>query len=105
MLYLLQVIQKNVNAMQNKEYTLDRSELYEQTMVIFIESEPNSNKYRQLILSPKQFKDILDAVAKVFGEKKHDERLMVAEYLESTEEYILADDLRSSYIEDELEIK
>lgn len=80
---------------------LDYSSIYEQRMLIFIETEPQSNKYKQLILNPKEFKNISDALGKVVGEVNIDEKTAVGNYVESEEEYELPD-LQSSYLEEDI---
>lgn len=39
------------------------SQLYHVRMLIFVEEEPQSNKYRQVILSPEQLRAVSDAIA------------------------------------------
>lgn len=41
---------------------IDKYTLYGTRLIVLMESEPQSNKYRQVILDPKRFKEISDAV-------------------------------------------
>lgn len=72
--------------------------IYEQRLLVFIESEPQSNKYHQVLLEPEQFKRVSNAVSygKITGLSPNgNERV---EFLESDEVYTLPD-LKSIYIE------
>tara|TARA_Y100000310_G_C20387157_1_gene670989 strand:+ start:410 stop:610 length:201 start_codon:yes stop_codon:yes gene_type:complete len=39
------------------------NEIYSTRLLVFIESEPQSNKYQQVILTPKQFKEVSDDIS------------------------------------------
>ncbi len=67
----------------------DESVLFEQRVLVFIESEPQSNKYYQVILNPEQFK----AMSATLGKKVSvdNEGLETYELQESEEVYTLPD--------------
>lgn len=65
--------------------------LYEQRILVFIEVDPLSNKYRQVILTNAQYKAMGTAVGKNTGKKCNSGRHEVWEIEESDEEYTLAD--------------
>lgn len=48
----------------------DTSALYETRLIILIETNPQSNVYRQLILDPKQFKRVSHCLFDQFSDKK-----------------------------------
>jgi len=77
----------------------DASELFSQRCLVFMETEPQSNKYNQVILSKEQFKKVSDAIISTFDPEEHPE-LENAELVPgmeilnielSEEEYILPD--------------
>ncbi len=41
-------------------------------MLLFLETEPQSNKYRQILLSPEEFKRVAFAYGKLTGKKLSD---------------------------------
>ena len=49
------------------------SELFSQRCLVFLETEPQSNKYSQVILSQEQFKKISDAIISTFVPEEHPE--------------------------------
>lgn len=54
--------------MQDK-LKLDTKELYKIRLVVLLEEEPQSNKYRQVMLNPGEFKKVSDVVHSI-GEKE-----------------------------------
>lgn len=72
-------------------------ELYEQRMLVFIENEPQSNEYEQLIFTQKQYKELTDFISKLYGiEGITMDGLEVIDMKSSEETYILPD-LRNHY--------
>ncbi len=59
--------------------------------LMFMETEPFSNKYYQIILDGAQFKKMSDALASVSISKKNEEGQWVHSTKTSTEEYPLPD--------------
>lgn len=49
------------------------SELFSQRCLVFLETEPQSNKYCQVILSQEQFKKVSDAIITTFKAEEHPE--------------------------------
>lgn len=47
---------------QQKGILVDLTELYTVRLVLLLEKQPLSNNYRQILLNPKQFKHISDAI-------------------------------------------
>lgn len=47
---------------------MELKELYTQRTLIFIEEEPQSNKYRQVILTPEEFKRVSDNLGRIASE-------------------------------------
>ncbi len=64
------------------------NELYSQRLLIFIETEPQSNIYKQLLLTGEEFKKITMNIGTVKGKKG---RIDVVEINESDETYVLPD--------------
>jgi len=54
---------------------IDKYVLYGIRLLVFLEESPQSNEYRQVVVDPKKFKEISDAVCKV-EEKEGDEELV-----------------------------
>lgn len=76
----------------------DISELYVTRLVCFIETEPQSNKYRQVILNSEQFKKVSDAICTI--EKDKDEKGMeLVSFRESEEIYDLPEELKDIHYE------
>lgn len=46
---------------------MDTDSLYELRMLVFLENEPQSNKYSQVILNNEQFKKLSDCIAEIMG--------------------------------------
>lgn len=74
-------------------------DLYEQRLVVMLETEPQSNKYWQVILDEEQFKKVSNAVSEVFPKGDptdlkpgYEIKVMTL----SEEEYELPDELRST---------
>ncbi len=71
---------------------IDPKELYIQRMLVFLETEPQSNKYHQVMLNAEQFKKVSDAI---IVSTKPDASLKpgydMAEIEMSEEEYTLPD--------------
>ncbi len=70
--------------------------LYVNRMIILIEDGPQSNEYRQLILTAKQFKDISDSIAKACGTVLIDGKEKVC-IKESSQTYPLPDNVNDFY--------
>jgi hypothetical protein len=49
------------------------SELFSQRCLVFMETEPQSNKYNQVILSKEQFKKVSYAIISTFDPEEHPE--------------------------------
>ncbi len=67
------------------------SGLYEQRLLVFLEVEPQSNKYNQILLGREQFKEVSEAISKTFKavrDKDGMDRMIIAS---SVEEYTLPD--------------
>ena len=66
-----------------------KSVIYEQRLLVFIEQEPQSNKYCQVIFTQDEFKKLSDTIGKENGltEDGLEKRIMC----ESEEEYTLPD--------------
>lgn len=48
---------------------IDISDLYVERLLVFLETAPQSNMYRQVVLTPEQFKKVSDAVVTVVEER------------------------------------
>ncbi len=70
------------------------SELYELRLLVFIETEPQSNKYNQVLLTMDQFKKVGDAIGKITESNDLRDGFEQREVSSSKEEYKLPD-LRS----------
>ena len=71
-------------------------ELYSTRLLVFIEEEPQSNQYRQVILNKEQFKKVSDAVITI--EKEKDEHGMeMVSFKHSEELYELPDLIEINY--------
>lgn len=66
------------------------TELYSQRVLIFMETEPQSNTYRQVILDAKKFKAMSDTISVETG-RKLAENINEIEIELSDEEYVLPD--------------
>ena len=73
----------------NLDMEIDHFDIYGTRMLIFIETEPQSNKYNQVLLNAEEFKKASLAIGKVI-EKDNDGDDKV-EFSFSKEEYILPD--------------
>ena len=51
----------------------NQDELFSQRCLVFLETEPQSNKYNQVILSKEQFKKVSDAIISTFVSEEHPE--------------------------------
>lgn len=58
---------------------MDLTEIYETRMLIFLETEPQSNKYNQIMVNQEQFKIISDVISTITDEA------MIAPNIESRE--------------------
>lgn len=47
-------------------------ELYVTRLIVLLEDEPQSNTYRQVLLTPEEFKGVSTAIGKVLAKKKND---------------------------------
>lgn len=63
-------------------------EIYSQRLLIFIETEPQSNQYHQILLNDEEFKHVSMNIGTIV-EKKRDKEIVKIE--ESTEIYTLPD--------------
>lgn len=73
---------------------MNTSELYEQRMLVFIETSPQSNEYRQVHLNKEQFKKVSDDICvSVKPADRHG--IEEVEIEESDETYFLPTELRS----------
>lgn len=48
---------------------IDPTEIYGTRLLLFMENEPQSNKYRQIILGPEEFKRVSGSFGKQTGKK------------------------------------
>jgi len=67
------------------------SEIYSTRLLIFMETEPQSNKYNQIIFTPEQFKEISLKLSNLFPYRGKKGNLELFEIKESEEEYTLPD--------------
>lgn len=67
------------------------SNLYEQRQLLFIETEPQSNKYRQVLLSPEEFKKVSES----FGHLVRTEGSMEVRSISMSDEIHELPDLQS----------
>lgn len=56
---------------------IDDSVLYSTRLLVFIETEPQSNKYRQLVLTPEEFKNVSFSIGKVTNKVGNGEQVEV----------------------------
>ncbi len=77
------------------EPVLDVSELYTIRMLLFMETNPQSNKYRQVLLTRGEYKDVGRCFGKIVPGKGKDQEVIVRE---SDEIYTLPD-LQDVHIE------
>lgn len=68
---------------------LDGDELYEQRLLVFIEIGAQTNKYRQILFNPEEFKKVVMSVGKVV--RKDEDGIEEVEIVESEEIYTLPD--------------
>lgn len=79
------------------EIPLDREtlrQLNNMRMLIFLETKPQSNKYNQILLTKQQFKEVSDALGKIFEVKGHslqDGEIRVVDIEISDDETLLPD--------------
>lgn len=52
---------------------IDKYTLYGTRLLVFLEDSPQSNKYRQVILTPEQFKDFSNSIGTVVNKDGDDE--------------------------------
>lgn len=76
---------------------IDTNDLYGIRMLVFLEVEPQSNRYTQVLLNPKQFKIISGTIGTVIGVEEEKE---IVKWTCSEEEYTLPD-LQEIYTDDE----
>lgn len=67
-----------------------RHTMYGIRLLIFLESEPQSNKYNQVLLSPEQFKEVSLKLGMVVNQEGNDQTVS----LETSEELYTLPDLR-----------
>jgi len=72
---------------------IDAYELFEVRLLVFLETSPQSNTYKQVLLSAEHFKNVSDAVAGQFIRMDGIYEEVTARLSEDT--YPLPDDLRS----------
>lgn len=56
---------------------IDDTVLYGTRLLVFIETEPQSNKYRQLMLTPEEFKNVSFSIGKVTSKVGDEEQVEV----------------------------
>ena len=95
----------NKNKMDNKEnnkielISLDIKSLYESRLfLIFLEENPLTNKYRQVLLSPKQYRMILTTLQSIFPTEIKNGFVNGNKFKQSKEVYSLPD-LQSKIIQ------
>ncbi len=73
-----------------KNILINTNELYSTRVLIFIETKPQSNIYKQLLLTKEEFKNITSNIGKVVKEKDKN-GVEIIELNESRETYKLPD--------------
>jgi len=71
-------------------------DIYSTRLLVFIEDNPQSNKYHQMFFTPEEFKRISMAIGKDTGRKNG--RLDIIEFQQSVETYALPDLQEIQYI-------
>ncbi len=72
-------------------------ELYIQRLIVLLETEPQSNKYNQIILDPKQFKEVSNTIMYQFEQIKDEnirEGYEIVNLTLSEEEYSLPEEIK-----------
>lgn len=68
--------------------------VYETRLLLFMECSPQSNRYRQIMLTPEKFRKVSDCLASLLeGDDKRGYSIPV----DDTREITLAEEIRSSY--------
>lgn len=73
---------------------IDRINLYHQRLLIFLETEPQSNVYNQILVTPEQFKKVSDAICSIVVPKNGNDIETVS--VETSEEIYKLPDLQES---------
>ena len=76
---------------------LEHSDIYGLRVLVFMETEPQSNKYTQVLLTPKMYKEMTATICRPTGKK--DGNIEEMKIDGSEEEYTLPD-LSHAYQED-----
>jgi hypothetical protein len=73
------------------------SEIFGLRMVVLLESEPQSDKYRQVVLNADQFLALSNAFGEIMEEKVNSDNLREGTYLLQEEEITLPDWVQDYY--------
>lgn len=75
-----------------KEHThLPSQELYSIRTLVFQETEPQSNKYKQIIFTPEEFKRTAETIGKIIKKSTDESHIDIIEVTLSDEVYMLPD--------------
>ncbi len=81
--------------MKDKAIPFDFFILYEQKLIILLETDCGSNKYNQVILNEEQFKKVSNTISNCFEIKKINEEFEEIGIKLSEEEYTLPEHINS----------
>ena len=73
------------------------SDIFGLRMVVLLESEPQSNRYMQVSLSPEQFLELSNKFGEIMGEKVTDDGIPTGSYHLISDEIVLPDWVRDYY--------
>ena len=73
------------------------SDIFGLRMVVLLESEPQSNRYMQVSLSPEQFLELSNKFGEIMGEKVTDDGIRTGSYHLISDEIVLPDWVRDYY--------
>jgi len=71
------------------------TELYETRLIFMVETDPQTNKYRQIILNNEEFKQVSDLLANIFRKKYNTKDNESFEVLEGEEIVTLPDSFKT----------
>ena len=73
------------------------SDIFGLRMVVLLESEPQSNRYMQVALSPEQFLELSNKFGEIMGEEVTEDGLRKGMYQLMLDEIVLPDWVRDYY--------
>ena len=73
------------------------SDIFGLRMVVLLESEPQSNRYMQVALSPEQFLELSNKFGEIMGEEVTEDGLRKGMYQLMSDEIVLPDWVRDYY--------